>query len=67
MLDELILLTRKLIIFLVEGVTEEISFGMIFSEILKDKEIEFAIIHGDITTKKEVNYQNIKGKSKTAN
>ncbi len=64
MLDELILLTRKLIIFLVEGITEEISFGMIFSEILKDKEIEFAIIHGDITTKKEVNYQNIKGKVK---
>ena len=60
----MILLTRKLIIFLVEGVTEEISFGMIFSEILKDKEIEFAIIHGDITTKKEVNYQNIKGKVK---
>ncbi|MFW5795043.1 MAG: hypothetical protein ACOCV1_06125 [Bacillota bacterium] len=50
---------RKLILFLVEGITEEISFGMIFSEIFNDKEIEFQIVHGDITTDDDVNSANI--------
>ena len=52
-------MTRKLILFLVEGITEEISFGLIFSEIFADKEIEFQIVHGDITTRNRVNSGNI--------
>jgi len=50
---------RKLLLFLVEGITEEISFGMIFSEIFNDQEIEFQIVHGDITTDDDVTSANI--------
>lgn len=53
-------MTRKLILFLVEGITEEISFGLIFSEIFEDKEIEFQIARGDITMRNGVNYRNLK-------
>ena len=52
-------MTRKLILFLVEGITEEISFGLIFSEIFEDKEIEFQIARGDITTRNGVNSRNV--------
>jgi len=52
-------MTRKLILFLVEGITEEISFGLIFSEIFEDKEIEFQIARGDITTSNEVDSRNV--------
>ena len=52
-------MTRKLILFLVEGITEEISFGLIFSEIFDDKEIEFQIARGDITTRNGVNSRNV--------
>ncbi len=50
---------RKLILFLVEGITEEISFGMIFSELFHEMEIEFQIVHGDITSSDDVNARNI--------
>lgn len=52
-------MTRKLILFLVEGITEEISFGLIFSEIFEDKQIEFQIARGDITTRNGVNSRNV--------
>lgn len=52
-------MTRKLILFLVEGITEEISFGLIFSEIFEDKEIEFQIARGDITTRNGVDSRNV--------
>jgi hypothetical protein len=52
-------MTRKLILFLVEGITEEISFGLIFSEIFEDKEIEFQIARGDITARNGVNFRNV--------
>lgn len=50
---------RKLILFLVEGITEEISFGMIFSELFHERKIEFQIVHGDITSSDDVNSRNI--------
>lgn len=52
-------MTRKLILFLVEGITEEISFGLIFTEIFEDKKIEFQIARGDITTRNGVNSRNV--------
>jgi len=55
-------MAKKLILFLVEGITEKESFGLVFSEIFKDKEIEFEISHGDITTRNGVNTRNIIGK-----
>lgn len=57
-------MTKKLIIFLVEGITEKISFGAIFSEIFRNKNIEFHIINGDITSDYSISYQNIKRKIK---
>lgn len=55
-------MTKKLIIFLVEGITEKISFGVIFSEIFNNRNIEFHIINGDITSDYSISYQNIKRK-----
>ena len=57
-------MAKKLIIFLVEGITEKISFGAIFSEIISNKNIEFKIVHGDITSEYSISYQNIKEKIK---
>ena len=57
-------MTKKLIIFLVEGITEKISFGAIFSEIFSNENIEFHIVHGDITSDYSISYQNIKLKLK---
>ncbi len=57
-------MTKKLILFLVEGITDKISFGIIFSEIFSDKNIEFQIIHGDITSDYSISHQNIKEKIK---
>ena len=52
-------MTRKLILFLVEGETDKTSFGLVFSEIFEDKEIEFQIYRGDITTSYEVDSRNV--------
>ncbi|MDZ7673091.1 MAG: hypothetical protein U5K53_09730 [Halanaerobiales bacterium] len=52
-------MTRKLILFLVEGITEEISLGLIFSELFEYKNVEFQIAHGDITTECGVNSSNV--------
>lgn len=52
-------MTRKLILFLVEGETDKTSFGLVFSEIFEDEQIEFQIVHGDITTRNRVNSGNV--------
>ncbi len=50
---------KKVILFLVEGPTDENSLGMILQKILKDKKIFFHIIYTDLTSEKQSNVQNI--------
>ena len=50
---------KKVILFLVEGPTDENSLGMILQKILKDKKIFFHIIYTDLTSENQSNVQNI--------
>lgn len=52
--------TKKIVLFIVEGVTDEISLGLILSKIIeKDRIVRFKIINGDITAKGGVTLSNI--------
>ena len=52
--------TKKIILFIVEGITDEISLGLILSKIIeKDKIVRFKVINGDITAKNGVSLSNI--------
>jgi hypothetical protein len=52
--------TKKIALFIVEGITDEISLGLILSKIIeKDKIVRFKIINGDMTTQNGVNLSNI--------
>ena len=52
--------SKKIVLFIVEGITDEISLALILSKIIeKDKIVKFKIINGDITSQNEVNLNNI--------
>lgn len=52
--------TKKIILFIVEGITDEISLGLILSKLIeKDKIVRFKVINGDITAKNGVTLSNI--------
>ncbi len=52
--------SKKIVLFIVEGITDENSLALVLSKIIeKDKIVKFKIINGDITTKNEVNLSNI--------
>lgn len=53
---------KKVILFLVEGVTEETSLGAILSELIDDDQIKFQIYHGDVLTDRYSTPKNIKDK-----
>lgn len=53
---------KKVILFLVEGITEEVSLGSILSELINDDQIKFQIYHGDILTDYKSSRKNIKRK-----
>lgn len=40
---------RKVILFIVEGPTDEMALGLIFTKILREKNVFFDVMHGDIT------------------
>ncbi len=40
---------KKVVLFLVEGVTDQESLALILSKLLQDDEVQFHVIHGDIT------------------
>jgi len=51
--------TKKVILFLVEGVTDETVLGLLLSRIMEEKQIvRFKIIGGDITTRSGTNANN---------
>ena len=52
--------SSKIILFIVEGVTDEISLSLVLSRIIeKEKVVKFKIINGDITTQNGVDTSNI--------
>lgn len=42
-------MTKKIILLLVEGPTDEDALALIFSKLVKEHDIEFDVIHGDMT------------------
>lgn len=43
--------TKKVILFIVEGITDKTALGSVLDAILSNEKIHFAITEGDITTK----------------
>ncbi|MDF2820434.1 MAG: hypothetical protein K0R15_875 [Clostridiales bacterium] len=56
-------LSKKIVLFIVEGITDEISLSLVLSKIIEgDKIVKFKVINGDITTKTGSNPSNILNK-----
>lgn len=52
--------SKKIVLFIVEGVTDRNSFALVLSKIIeKDKIVRFKVIHGDMTAENGVNASNI--------
>ena len=51
--------TKKVILFIVEGITDKTALGAVLDAILSNEKIHFAITEGDITTKDDVNASNV--------
>ncbi|SHH10959.1 hypothetical protein [Desulfosporosinus lacus] len=51
--------SKKIILFIVEGITDQTCLGYVLSKIINSNRIEFKLTNGDITTKSEVNSSNI--------
>lgn len=43
--------TKKVLLFVVEGPSEELAFGVLFSRLFADQRVMFDVVHGDITTR----------------
>ena len=52
----MILLTKrkKIVLFIVEGITDEVSLALGFSELMNSNEVRFELTHGDITTRDSI-------------
>lgn len=51
--------TKKVILLIVEGITDKTALGSVLDAILSNEKIHFAITEGDITTKDDVNASNV--------
>ena len=51
--------TKKIILFIVEGITDEMSLSLILSKLVKDSNVQFHAINQDITADFNSNSQNI--------
>lgn len=50
--------TKKVILFIVEGPTDEDTLSPVLKEIFHDKEVHFHVVHGDMTTDRKTNGAN---------
>lgn len=55
---------KKVILFIVEGASDEAALGSIMKEHFSDNEVQFVVVHGDITLKDYVSNDNILKKIK---
>ena len=51
--------TKKIVLFIVEGITDEMSLSLILSKLIDDKSVQFHVINQDITSDFNSNCQNI--------
>lgn len=51
---------KKIILFIVEGITEKIALGLVLSRILTTNNVEFQVTNGDITTRNNASQATIK-------
>lgn len=54
--------SKQVILFIVEGASEEKAFAMLFKNLLENDEVTFHVVKGDITSRKGISAQNIKQK-----
>ena len=50
--------SKKVILFIVEGITDKNSLSLILSKLLSNNHIKFHIVGGDVTTNKNTTIQN---------
>ena len=50
--------TKKVMLFIVEGITDKISLGEIISRLIKNQNVRFYIINGDVTSDGATNQKN---------
>ena len=53
---------KKVIFFIVEGISDEVSLEAIFEELFSNNEIYIEVVRGDITADKNIDSRNIKAK-----
>lgn len=51
--------TKKIVLFIVEGITDEMSLSLILSKLIDDNSVQFHVINHDITSDFNSNCQNI--------
>lgn len=44
-------MSKKIILFIVEGITDKTCLGYVLSQLISDQSVHFALTNGDITTK----------------
>ena len=52
-------MTKKVILFLVEGPTDEDALAVIFTKLVNNHDIEFDVLHTDITADEDMTVQYI--------
>ena len=50
---------KKIVLFIVEGITDEMSLSLILSKLIDDSSVQFHVINQDITADFNSNSQNI--------
>ena len=50
---------KKVVVFIMEGPSDESALGTIMKEYFSSDEVQFIVIHGDITLKDYVSVDNI--------
>lgn len=53
---------KKVVLFLVEGITDQIALGLILSKLVENEKVHFEIAEGDITTQNGITTKNAKEK-----
>lgn len=53
---------KKILLFIVEGITDKTCLGFVLSQILNSNKVEFALTNGDITSKNGIDANNVASK-----
>ena len=53
---------KKVVLFIVEGPSDEAALGSVMKEYFSSDEVQFVVVHGDITLKDNVSLDDIKKK-----